>query len=289
MMTWEETIRFIRTQPEYKYLVDKAYFEENLPLNVERFRKSAEFIETLQLLKKYQLSAKNILDIGSGNGISAVALALEGYNVVTIEPDSSDTIGAGAIRKLKDYYCLNNLQVYEAYAEELKLPTENFDIVYTRQCMHHAYDLDRFVAEASRVTKKGGLFITVRDHVIFSEKDKEWFLERHPLQKFYGGENAFTSKEYRTAMQNAGLKIEKEIKYYDSIVNYFPSTIDEISNKFLIAKECALLHLNKRIGILSKISILQEMYFKKINLHEEDVYDENMVPGRMYSYICIKQ
>lgn len=288
-MTWEETIKYIRTQPEYDYLVDKAYFEEDLLLNVERFRQSGEFIETLRLLKQYQPNAKNILDIGSGNGISAVALALEGYNVVSIEPDSSDTIGAGAIRKLKAYYNLTNLEVYEAYAEELQLPNENFDIVYARQCMHHAFDLEKFVSEASRVTKKNGLFITIRDHVIFNEKDKEWFLENHPLQKFYGGENAFTSIEYKTAILNAGLKIEKEIKYFDSIINYFPSSKEEILNMFQVAKDKAILHLNKKIGTLSKITFLQEMYFKKISLNKESIYDENKVPGRMYSYLCIKK
>src|SRR5690349_2199329 len=136
-MTWEETIKFIRTQSEFNDLVDKAYFEEDLLLNVERFIKSEEFMETLHLIKQYQPYAKRILDIGSGNGISAVAFALEGYDVVTIEPDVSDTVGVGAIIKLKEYYKLYNLQVYEAYAEELQLPNENFDIVYSRQCMHH--------------------------------------------------------------------------------------------------------------------------------------------------------
>lgn len=288
-MTWEETIRFIRTQPEYNYLVDKAYFEEDLSLNVERFKQSEEFIETLKLLKQYQPNAKKILDIGSGNGISAVAFALEGYDVVTIEPDTSDTVGAGAIRKLKTHYNLTNLEVYEAYAEELQLPNESFDIVYARQCMHHAYDLEKFVAEASRVTKKNGLFITIRDHVIFNEKDKEWFLENHPLQKFYGGENAFTPIEYKTTILNAGLKIEKEIKYFESIINYFPSSKEEVLNMFQVAKDKAILHLNKKIGTLSKITFLQEMYFKKISLKKESIYDENKVPGRMYSYLCIKK
>ena len=288
-MTWEETIRFIRTQPEFSYLVEKAYFEEDLPLNVDRFRKSDEFIETLKILKQYQPNAKNILDIGSGNGISAVALALEGYDVVTIEPDASDTVGAGAIRKLIAHYNLGNLQVFEAYAEEIQLPNESFDIVYSRQCMHHAYDLDKFVVEASRVTKRDGLFITIRDHVIFNPKDKELFLENHPLQKFYGGENAFTPTEYKTAMQNADLKIEKEIKYYDNIINYFPSQKEAISNMFQLEKDKAILHLNKKIGVLSTLSFLQEMYFKKIRLNKERVYDENKVPGRMYSYIAIKK
>jgi ubiquinone/menaquinone biosynthesis C-methylase UbiE len=288
-MTWEETIRFIRTKPEYNELVDKAYFEEDLTLNIERFKKSSEFLETLDLLRKYQPNAKTILDIGSGNGISAVALALEGYNVVTIEPDSSDTVGAGAIRKLKAHYDLSNLEVHEAFAEELQLPNDNFDIVYTRQCMHHAYDLEKFVAEASRVTKKNGLFISIRDHVIFDKKDKEWFLENHPLQKFYGGENAFTSKEYKTAMLNSGLKIEKEIKYFDNIINYFPSSETDILNMLQIAKSKAVLHLKKKIGVLSKIYFLQVLYFKKIGLSRESVYDENKIPGRMYSYIAIKE
>lgn len=288
-MTWEETIKFIRTQPEFKDLVEKAYFEEDLSLNVERFKESEEFIETLQILKQYYPDAKTILDIGSGNGISAVALALQGYDVVSIEPDSSDTIGAGAIRKLKEHYSLTNLQIYEVYAEKLQLPTEYFDIVYARQCMHHAYDLDKFVAEANRVTKKNGLFITIRDHVIFNKKDKEWFLENHPLQKFYGGENAFTSTEYKTAMIKAGFKIIKEIKYFENIINYFPSSKEDISNRFQFAKNKAIQHLNNKIGVLSKISFFQGLYFKKIGLNKERIYNESKVPGRMYSYLCIKK
>lgn len=288
-MTWEETIKYIRTQPVFADLVQKAYFEENLHLNVERFRKSDEFIETLGLIKQSQPHAKTILDIGSGNGISAVAFALEGYNVVTIEPDPSDTVGAGAIRKLKVQYNLSNLEVFEAFAEELQLPNNSFDIVYARQCMHHAYDLGKFVAEASRVIKKGGLFITIRDHVIFDKKDKEWFLENHPLQKFYGGENAFTSSEYRSAMINSGLEIRKEMKYYDTVINYFPISREEMLDMFKIKKGKAIRHLNEKIGVLAKVPFFQRMYLRKIKLNKETVYDENKVPGRMYSYLCIKK
>ncbi len=53
LMNWDETIQFIRTKPEYNELVKDAYFDENLTLNVERFRKSAEYKETLRLVRYY--------------------------------------------------------------------------------------------------------------------------------------------------------------------------------------------------------------------------------------------
>lgn len=288
-LTWEETICFIRTRSEYDFLVEKAYFDSDLKLNVERFRDSDEFKETINLLKLYHSNAINILDIGSGNGISAIAFALEGYNVVSMEPDPSEIIGAGAIRQLKGIYGLSNLEIIEGYAEDLNLINESFDIVYTRQCMHHANNLWKFVQEASRVLRRGGILLTTRDHVIFNENDKKLFLKTHPLQKFYGGENAFTSDEYKSAIISANLDIVLEMKYFDSVINFFPSTKDEIVNKYKICKETAIAHLNKRIGFLSRLPIIQKIYCRKIGLNKESVYDEKNVPGRMYSYLCIKK
>lgn len=290
-MTWEETIQYIRTKPEYKYLVEKAYLEENLPLNVERFIKSEEFLETLAILKKYQPMATSILDIGAGNGTSSIALALSGYRVSVVEPDKSETIGAGAIRKLKEHYQLSNIEIFEAFAEEIQFPDEHFDIVYARQCMHHAYHLEKFVAEASRVLKKGGLFITVRDHVVFDPKDKEWFLEMHPLHKFYGGENAFSAEEYKNAMKNAGLEVVQEIKHFDSVINYFPSTKYEIENYQKNQIKLREAHLIRKIGFLGKISFLKKLYHLYLDKKVGKILplDEKNIAGRMYSYLCIKK
>jgi SAM-dependent methyltransferase len=290
-MTWEETIQYIRTKPEYKYLVEKAYFEEDLPLNVERFKDSEEFAETLKLIKQYAPDASQILDIGAGNGISSIALALQGYQVTAIEPDKSETIGAGAIRKMKEHYKLSNLEIFEAYAEEIQLPDANFDVVYARQCMHHAYNLEKFLAEISRVLKKGGLLLTIRDHVVFDQKDKEWFLEMHPLQKFYGGENAFLPEEYKNAMQKAGLEILREIKHFESVINYFPATRDEIENYQNNRVKMRENNLVKKIGFLGKTLLVKRLYHlyldKKIGKIQP--LDEKSIPGRMYSYICRKR
>lgn len=287
--TWEETIQFIRTKPEYKDLVAKAYFDADLPVNVENFKKTEEFVETLKLLKKFQSNAKTILDIGSGNGISAIALALEGYDVVTVEPDPSDTIGAGAIRILKEYYNLKNITIYETYAEEIKFPSESFDIVYTRQCMHHAYDLNKFVLEASRVLKKNGLFITVRDHVIFNSKDKDWFLESHPLHKFYGGENAFTYDEYSLAMTDAGLDIKLVLKHYDSPINYFPLTKVEKIKEAEERTNFINSIVTKKLGFLSKIKFFRHFAILYVKRKVGLIHDENKTPGRMYTFLSIKK
>lgn len=287
-MTWEETIKYIRTVPEYAFLIEKAYFEEELNLNVERFRKSDEFIETLNLIKKHQPKAKSILDIGSGNGISAISFALEGFEVTTVEPDSSETIGAGAIRKLKEHYKLNNIEIHEVFAEEINFKDGEFDIVYARQCMHHAYDLQKFVAEMSRVLKIGGMFFTVRDHVIFNQKDKEWFLETHPLQKYYGGENAFTPLEYKNAIKRVNLTILEEIKFFDNIINYFPLKHDDIQLLFVKRNDRIQDFIKNKLPVFYKISFINKILSKLISLKMGAVLNEKKIPGRMYSYIAIK-
>ena len=123
-MNWEQTIQHIREIPEYKPLVEKAYLCEDLIKNVENFRASQEFSYTLNIFKTYFPGAKKVLDIGCGNGISAVSFALAGYHVDAIEPDPSETVGAGAVRFLKKQYKLDNLSIEQSFAEDLKLDPE---------------------------------------------------------------------------------------------------------------------------------------------------------------------
>jgi 2-polyprenyl-3-methyl-5-hydroxy-6-metoxy-1,4-benzoquinol methylase len=287
-MTWEETIKYIRTQPEYISLVDKAYFEEDLPLNIERFKHSEEYIETLNLLKKYRPDASKLLDVGSGNGISAVSFALDGYQVTATEPDPSNTIGAGAIRKLKSHYNLSNLEIFEEFAEKINHGEDLFDVIYVRQAMHHAYDLDKFISNLASLLKKGALLITVRDHVIYNEEDKKWFLENHPLHNFYGGENAFTETQYREAFTKADLNIELMLKHYDSVINYFPLSIKEFENGAIEYEKAIKRKLIEKLGLLGRFPITELLYKKKIGFNKATYYNETKIPGRIYSFITIK-
>jgi ubiquinone/menaquinone biosynthesis C-methylase UbiE len=288
-MTWHETIEYIRKQPEYADLVRLAYFDENLELNVERFGTSEEFSETLKIIRNYSPSANTILEIGAGNGIAAINFALAGYRVTVVEPDESPTVGAQAIQQLVEHYDLKNVTVHQNYAEEIGFEDEAFDIVYIRQAMHHAYDLQKFIAESARVIKKGGFLMTVRDHVILDENDKKWFLEIHPLHKFYGGENAFTAEEYKSAMRAAGLTILKELKFYDSIINYFPIDISGRRLNSLEYDKQMKQALRKKISILAELPFVLDLYKLKNAGKMQEVEDESKIAGRMYSYIAKKQ
>jgi SAM-dependent methyltransferase len=289
-MTWHETIEYIRSKPEYENLVKQAYFDKDVPLNIERFRESEEFSETLRLLRSLKPDARSILEIGAGNGIAAVNFARIGYEVTAVEPDDSDTVGAGAIEQMAVRYQLSNLRTFRNYAEEIGFADGSFDIVYIRQAMHHAYDLKKFIAESARVLAKDGILITVRDHVIYDQADKDWFLQMHPLHKFYGGENAFTREEYRAALIDAGLDILQELRHYETPINYAPITKLEIINAAKKKEEQLKITLRGKISILSSVPGVFQLYKKKNGLTSADKYfDERAIPGRMHSFITRKK
>lgn len=300
-MTWEETILYIRTQPEFSELVEKAYLDENLVLNVERFRASDEYAETKKIIQRFPpltkgdrggclpSSSEKILDIGSGNGISAVSFARDGYQVIAVEPDRSETVGSGAIKKLKQHFNLSNLFVVDSFGENLPFENDSFDIVYLRQAMHHANNLRKFVSEATRVLKPGGLFLSVRDHVIYNTKDKELFLESHPLHKFYDGENAYTLNEYKNAMQDAGLRIKNILKHFDNVINYFPLEEKDIQQLFLNREKLITDSLNRKLpSFLAKNSLIKKYYSRYVELKLGPALNEATIAGRMYSFIALK-
>lgn len=271
-MTWEETVIHFRSQPENKQITRDAYLEEDLIQNIERFRKSEEWSETIKelqpLIKKGFIK---VLDIGAGNGISSLAFALAGYEVVALEPDKSNTVGSGAIKFLTNHYNLNNVTVVEAFGESLPFEDESFDIVYGRQVMHHAYNLNKFVKEAARVLKKDGVLMTVRDHVIKDEEDKKSFLQRHPLHKYYGGENAFQFNEYKEAIEQSSLIIKKILTPSQSAINFSPWNKEKIAN--IITNK-----LGKAFNNSLTVNLLWVV----------NRYRLESLPGKLYSFIAIK-
>jgi len=225
-MSWEDAVRWCLNRPEMADLARDAYFGDPVDA-ARRYRDSAEFAEIRRMLPAAKGRA---LDLGAGNGILSWALAADGWEVTAVEPDASDLVGAGAIRALAAQTG-QPIAVIEAFGEAIPLEAAGFDLVVARQVLHHARDLPAFCAEMHRLSRPGATILTLRDHVISGPAQLQPFLDSHPLHHLYGGENAFTLAEYRAALTAARLQVLREMRSFQSVVNFDPMSRDGVLDR----------------------------------------------------------
>ncbi len=229
--TWEAAVGSLLAKPQFRELCRACYYDRPPLAAAERFWGSDEWRALRRLMPTAHGYA---LDVGAGMGVAAYALARDGWRTVALEPDPSDLVGAGAIRRLADEAGLP-IDVVQEWGESLPFADRTFDLVHARQVLHHAKNLERFCQELHRVLKPGGVLLATREHVISSGGQLQAFLAAHPLHNLYGGENAYTREGYRKALIGAGLKIERDLGPLESVINFAPFTeqglVDEITRR----------------------------------------------------------
>ncbi|MDR1275560.1 MAG: methyltransferase domain-containing protein [Candidatus Accumulibacter sp.] len=264
-MSWEDAVAWLRAQPDRRQLVRDCFFDDPLLPAAERYRASTEWSAVRAFLPPRPGKA---LDLGSGRGIAAFALARDGWETTALEPDPSALVGAGAIRALARQSGVE-IGVVEAWGERLPFDDGSFDLVHARQALHHAKDLKALCAEIGRVLKPGGLCIASREHVVSSRDDLPAFLASHPLHTLYGGENAFMLNEYIGALSDAGLSIRRVLSPLESDINLYPDTLAD-ARKRLTAK----LRLALPEGFLNRLLAWRGRW--------------SNAPGRLYTFVCTR-
>lgn len=271
-MSWEAAVEWLKMQPDKQDLVRDCYFDSSPEAAAERYSRSDEWEAIRALLPSVPGRA---LDVGAGRGIASYALARAGWSVVAIEPDPSNFVGRGAIQKIAQSKGLP-IEVVEEFGERIPRDSGSFDLVFARQVLHHARDLPALCAEVFRVLKPGGKFIAVRDHVISSPDDLPTFLQVHPLHQLYGGENAFQSSQYLSALRAAGFHVEQMLRSFDSVINYAPQTLDSLREEF--RRRLSRLPLGSIAARCLDIGLVLD-----IALAVSSRVDRR--PGRLYSFI----
>jgi len=243
-----------------------CYFDDPIEAAAKRYHQSSEWQAVQKVLSGRRGKA---LDVGAGRGISSYALAKDGWDVTALEPDPSHLVGAGAIRSLAEVAGVT-IQVVENWGESLPFPNESFDLVYGRQVLHHANDLKAFCREIGRVLRPGGVFLASREHVISKLTDLQRFLDRHPLHRLYGGENAYQLSEYTDAIRNGGIRITRILNPWASDINLFPHTYDELSQAICDRTRI----VPKRVLTPAVLARLGKLY---------------RTPGALYSFVGIRK
>lgn len=263
-MTWEEAVIWYKNQPDNEINILYNYFDDDVLEAAQRYEASSEFKEILALLE----GCEHILDIASGRGITSYAFAKNKKNVVALEPDKSDLVGNGSMKILMSQSD-KKFEIVESYCEELPFGDGSFDAVFVRQGVHHFHDLDKSINEIFRVLKEGGKFLAVREHVLDKEEDLELFLQNHPLHIHYGGENAYVLNRYVNAFKNGGFNNIKIISPFDSEINLFPNSKEQIR-----------INLNKKY----KTQIDDEFFKSELERLNSSV----KTAGILYSFLCEK-
>ncbi|MDQ6713171.1 MAG: class I SAM-dependent methyltransferase [Candidatus Dormibacteraeota bacterium] len=181
-----------------------------------RWEKNAEAYATgehksgreLELVVEYAAPTgkERVLDIGTGAGHTALALAPSVSEVVLTDPVEAMLATA---RRLFQTAGLWNAQFVRAGAEQLPFPKESFDIVTTRLAAHHFDDVALAFREIARVLRSGGVFIFI-DTTAPEDPESALYQDEVELLRDPTHRRIYTEREWIAFCEQAGLQIQKQ-------------------------------------------------------------------------------
>ena len=132
---------------------EQRSFEEGL----ERLEDSVCYAKTLiaRLNRVKTLEpASNILDIGSGQGRLLISFTKLGFKAVGLEPWEDAHLVANQLAEHENV----KIAQHKGAAEDIPLPSEEFDVVVATSVIEHVLDVKAVFKEVYRVLRPGGLF-----------------------------------------------------------------------------------------------------------------------------------
>jgi acetyltransferase-like isoleucine patch superfamily enzyme/SAM-dependent methyltransferase len=229
--TWEDTIQAMQADPHRQELLHNAFLDGNPLEALQTYRANAEFAETKKIVDTVERKSGRLLDVGSGIGVTSAAFAIEGFRIDAVEPAESVYTGRAGLELLKSSLGENldlNIEIHQCLLKEAKL-LPGYDVAICRQVVHHFEDPVADLTRIREMLRPGGKAILLREHVVFDEEDKARFLDAHPMQRFYRGENAYKIEEYLGFAESAGFEVERIITFAESPINYWPTPVEKVS------------------------------------------------------------
>ncbi|WP_445146725.1 metalloregulator ArsR/SmtB family transcription factor [Dyella sp. Tek66A03] len=124
--------------------------------DMERHYSPGRTWETLARSLLQLLETGDVLDIASGDGITAELLAPHARSIVCV--DSSERVAEAAAQRLKPF---TNVEVRHGDMHALDLGDRRFDLVLMLHALTYAEQPAKAVAEAARLLRRGGRLLAV--------------------------------------------------------------------------------------------------------------------------------
>lgn len=199
-------------------MVNKKLFAEFL--RVYAFQPATGFWRTVEVdvLKKFLPITGNCLDLGCGDG-KLTSILYDGrvpttLKLIGIDSDPDET---GQASKFSFYN-----RVHTCYASSIPEESNSFDHAFSNSVLEHIQDIDKTVAEVSRVLKPGATFVFTVPSPEFhqclygplsSKNSRDSYLKE--IDKRLAHYRYWSADEWQDNLEKAGLKMEQIVNYFN--------------------------------------------------------------------------
>lgn len=159
----------------------------------------AKLLEALRLQ-----GTERVLDLATGMGHTAIALAPRAAHVVGLEVKPELLEHA---RRLAQDRGLANVEFLQGAAESIPFPDASFDLATCRIAAHHFADPDRVFGEVARVLVPGGRFVLI-DHFAPDADELDRFINTLDKERDPSHVRAYRLHEWQAFFQRHGLRFE---------------------------------------------------------------------------------
>lgn len=179
-----------------------GFFDSSTGLD---FLKACGHLNELMLEKAGIDSRAKVLDLGCGNGTTAMWLGRSsGCNVTGIDLSGTRIDNAKQALQSQSPDMQARLDFEKASATELPFPDGSFSHVWSQATIYHVHEKEMALGEAHRVLADGGLFVF--DDLTKPRPDISEAARTHVYDRLLFDTN-FSFESYQTALKNAGFSI----------------------------------------------------------------------------------
>jgi hypothetical protein len=173
-----------RTDPGAREILEANYLDEDRDAAFQRFQVSFEFERLRRLLELLGVGPSDrICELGAGGGWLAWALHTSGFERVDVlEPNDHRVTGTGYLRTRPDAAGIRIFDDLESWHGD----ATRYDLVITRNCVHHFRGLGLIAASLRQKLAPGGRWLMLREW--YAERPAEVYdlLRQHPYAFKYG-------------------------------------------------------------------------------------------------------